>query len=121
MNLWETIIIGKVCITTPEEMTNFVQNHLGPKLEADGKGSVKILGYDQNREHLEEWVDVMYKNEALPNIMMEQPFIGMQVLMRFFPKHLQYAHEKAPDKYLIQSEACVDAEVPKWKDDAWYW
>ncbi len=22
---------------TPEEMTDFVQNHLGPKLEADGK------------------------------------------------------------------------------------
>jgi glucosylceramidase len=31
-------------------MTSFVQNHLGPKLEADGKGDVKILGYDQNRE-----------------------------------------------------------------------
>ncbi|MEQ8713323.1 MAG: hypothetical protein RIC80_09915, partial [Cyclobacteriaceae bacterium] len=37
---------------TPEEMTDFVQNHLGPKLEADGKADVKILGYDQNREHL---------------------------------------------------------------------
>ncbi len=34
---------------------------------------------------------------------------------------MQYAHQKAPNKYLIQSEACVDAEVPKWKDDAWYW
>ena len=34
---------------------------------------------------------------------------------------MQYAHEKAPSKYLIQSEACVDAEVPKWQDDAWYW
>ncbi|MEQ9168304.1 MAG: glycoside hydrolase family 30 protein, partial [Fulvivirga sp.] len=38
-----------------------------------------------------------------------------------FPKELQYAHQKAPDKHLIQTEACVDAEVPKWQDDAWYW
>lgn len=38
-----------------------------------------------------------------------------------FPDVLQYAHKKAPEKYLIQSEACIDAEVPKWKDDAWYW
>ncbi|MDH3796657.1 MAG: glycosyl hydrolase family 30, partial [Flavobacteriaceae bacterium] len=38
-----------------------------------------------------------------------------------FPDALQYAHEKAPDKHLIQSEACVDAEVPKWQDDKWYW
>ena len=49
---------------TPEEMTDFVQNFLGPKLEADGKGDVKILGYDQNREGLKEWVDVMFKDEG---------------------------------------------------------
>ena len=30
---------------TPEEMTDFVQNHLGPKLEADGHGDKIILGY----------------------------------------------------------------------------
>ena len=28
---------------------------------------------------------------------------------------------KAPEKHLIQSEACVDADVPHWKDDPWYW
>ena len=38
-----------------------------------------------------------------------------------FPEALQYAHQKAPKKYLIQSEACVDAQVPVWQDDAWYW
>jgi glucosylceramidase len=27
----------------------------------------------------------------------------------------------APGKHLIQSEACVDAEIPHWKDDNWYW
>ncbi len=42
-NNWESMHF------TPEEMTDFVQNHLGPKLEADGH-DVKILGYDQNRE-----------------------------------------------------------------------
>jgi glucosylceramidase len=38
-----------------------------------------------------------------------------------FEKELQYAHSKAPDKYLIQSEACVDSQIPVWKDDLWYW
>jgi glucosylceramidase len=28
---------------------------------------------------------------------------------------------QAPDKYLIQTEGCMDAEVPHWQDDAWYW
>ena len=29
--------------------------------------------------------------------------------------------KKAPNKYLIQSEACSDSEIPKWQDDQWYW
>jgi glucosylceramidase len=39
----------------------------------------------------------------------------------YFPQELQYAHNKVPNKYLIQTEACVDAEVPRWQDDQWYW
>lgn len=106
---------------TPEEMTDFVQNHLGPQLRSDW-AEVKILGYDQNRgEELKEWVDEMYRDEAAA-----QYFDGTAVhwyasTYDWFPKSLQYAHEVAPDKYLIQSEGCVDAEVPKWKDDQWYW
>jgi glucosylceramidase len=39
----------------------------------------------------------------------------------FFDESLLYTHNKAPQKHIINSEACVDAEVPKWKDDNWYW
>jgi glucosylceramidase len=106
---------------TPEEMTLFVQNHLGPKLEADGKGHVKILGYDQNREHLKEWVDVMFKDEASSKYYDGTAIHWYASTYEVFPEALQYAHDKAPGKHLIQSEACVDAEVPKWRDDAWYW
>ena len=42
-NNWESMHYS------PEEMTDFVQHHLGPKLEADGHGDKIILGYDQNR------------------------------------------------------------------------
>ncbi|MGB0522264.1 MAG: glycoside hydrolase family 30 protein [Flammeovirgaceae bacterium] len=106
---------------TPQEMTDFVQNYLGPKLEADGKGQVKILGYDQNREHLKEWVDEMYKNDSTSKYYAGTAIHWYASTYEVFPEELQYAHQKAPNKHLIQSEACVDAEVPKWKDDAWYW
>ncbi|MEM9648068.1 MAG: glycoside hydrolase family 30 protein [Bacteroidota bacterium] len=106
---------------TPEEMTAFVQNHLGPKLEKDGKGHVKILGYDQNREHLNEWVDEMYKDEASSRYFSGTAIHWYASTFEVFPEALQYAHQKAPYKHLIQSEACVDAQVPVWKDDAWYW
>ncbi len=114
-NNWESMHFSA------EEMTLFVQNHLGPKLEADGKGDVKILGYDQNREHLKHWVDVMYKNDSTSKYYDGTAVHWYASTYEVFSDELQYAHQKAPNKYLIQSEACVDSEVPKWQDDAWYW
>jgi len=114
-NNWESMHF------TPEEMTDFVQHHLGPKLEADGKGDLIILGYDQNRAGLKEWVDVMYKDEASSKYYDGTAVHWYESTYEVFPEALQYAHDKAPDKYLIETEGCADSEVPKWKEDAWYW
>jgi glucosylceramidase len=114
-NNWESMHFNA------EEMNEFVKNHLGPKLESDGH-EVKLLGYDQNRgEELKEWASVMYKDEAAAKY-----FDGIAIhwyasTYDWFPESLQFAHDAAPDKHLIQSEACGDSEVPKWQDDKWYW
>ena len=113
-NNWESMHFS------PEEMTDFVQHHLGPKLEEDGY-DVKILGYDQNREHLDEWVDVMFRTEGSSKYFDGTAIHWYASTFEVFPDALQYAHSKAPEKHLIQSEACVDAEVPVWQNDAWYW
>jgi glucosylceramidase len=102
-------------------MTNFVQNHLGPKLEADGKGDLVILGYDQNRQEIKEWVDEMFRDEKSSKYFDGTAIHWYESTYDFLPEALQYAHNKAPDKYLIQTEACVDDQVPVWKDDTWYW
>lgn len=115
-NNWESMHFSA------EEMTEFVQNFLGPHLEKTGMSSVKILGYDQNRgEELEKWANVMYKDEASSKY-----FDGMAVhwyasTYDCFPASLQFTKNLAPQKHLINTESCVDAEVPKWKDDDWYW
>jgi glucosylceramidase len=113
-NNWESMHF------TPDEMTNFVQHHLGPRLEKDNH-DVKILGYDQNREHLREWVDSMYNSEASSKYFDGTAIHWYASTYDVFEKDLQYAHSKAPDKYLIQSEACVDSQIPVWKNDLWYW
>jgi glucosylceramidase len=106
---------------TPQEMNEFVKNHLGPQLKNDGQ-KVKIFGYDQNRdEELIEWVDAMYDDPEAA-----QYYDGTAVhwygsTFHYFPDELQYAYSKAPDKHLIQTEATVDAQVPVWRDDEWYW
>ncbi|MFN8862690.1 MAG: glycoside hydrolase family 30 protein [Flavobacteriales bacterium] len=114
-NNWESMIFS------PEEMNDLVKNHLGPSLRKNFP-ELKILGYDQNRdEELQRWADAMYNDAEA-----KQFFDGIAVhwyasTYDYFPDALQYAHQMAPDKVIIQTEACIDAEVPRWKDDAWYW
>ena len=114
-NNWESMHFS------PEEMTAFVQNHMGPILAANGKANVKILGYDQNRAGIKEWVDAMYKNDSTSTYYAGTAIHWYESTYEVFPEALQYAHKKAPGKYLIQTEACVDSEIPHWNDDAWYW
>ena len=106
---------------TPDEMTNFVMNHLGPKLEADGYGDKIILGYDQNRAGLKEWVDSMYENDETSKYFDGTAIHWYESTYKIFADDLQYAHHKAPNKLLIETEGCVDSQVPAWKDDNWYW
>jgi len=106
---------------TAEEMADFVKNHLGPQLEAD-KQNAKILAYDQNRdEELIEWADVIYGDEEAAKYFDGFAIHWYASTFDWFPESMVHTHELAPEKYLIQSEACVDSEVPHWKDDKWYW
>lgn len=114
-NNWESTLFS------PQEMTDFVMNYMGPKLEKDGWGNVKILGYDQNRAGLKEWVNAMYKDENTSKYFAGTAIHWYESTFDVFPDALLYAHQKAPDKLLIETEGCVDAEVPKWRDDNWYW
>ena len=114
-NNWESTLFS------PTEMTQFVQYHLGPQLENDGWQDIKILGYDQNRAGLPEWVDAMYKDEKTSKYFAGTAIHWYESTYDYFEKELQYAHNKAPNKYLIETEGCVDSEIPHWQDDAWYW
>ena len=114
-NNWESMHF------TPQEMTYFVNHHLGPTLEANGKGDIVILGYDQNRADIKDWTDIMYKDEASSKYFDGTAIHWYESTYDYFPEALNYAHKKAPNKYLIQTEACIDSEVPVWQNDLWYW
>ncbi len=106
---------------SPQEMNAFLVNHLGPKLRED-KHNVKVLGYDQNRDtEMIEWVDAMYTDPQVASF-----YDGIAVhwygsTYAIFSETLQYTYKAAPGKHIIQTEATADAEIPVWRDDAWYW
>ncbi|MEZ4911910.1 MAG: glycoside hydrolase family 30 beta sandwich domain-containing protein [Saprospiraceae bacterium] len=114
-NNWESMHFS------PSEMTDFVVEHLKPKLTQNGWQKVKILGFDQNRLDLPHWVDTMYQNEKSLASFDGTAIHWYESTFDFFPDQLNYAHQKAPEKLLIQTEACIDAEIPAWQNDKWYW
>ncbi len=114
-NNWESMLFS------PKEMTDFVEYHLGPRLEKDGFGEVNIFGYDQNRAGLKEWVDEMYRSPDSSRYYAGTAVHWYESTFDYFGNNLDYAHHIAPSKYLINTEACIDADVPRWQDDDWYW
>ncbi len=106
---------------TPQEMASFVTHHLGPRLARDSIDS-KILVYDQNRgEELEEWAEVLLTDQDLLGYIGGTAVHWYTSTFDWFPESLQRTHELAPEKEIIHTEGCIDAEVPHWQDDAWYW
>jgi glucosylceramidase len=107
---------------TPDEMTAFVRDFLGPRLEKDKLSRIKILGYDQNRgEELNKWATSMFEDPVAAKYFDGTAVHWYASTYEYFPESLRFTHEIAPKKYLINTEACVDGQVPVWKDDNWYW
>ncbi len=106
---------------TPQEMSLFVKDHLGPQLKKDG-WQTEILVYDQNRgEELEEWAKVLLTDEELKPWIYGTAVHWYTGTQNWFPKSLQYTHDLAPEKHIVHTEGCVDSEIPHWEDDGWYW
>ena len=106
---------------SPEEMAEFVKSHLGPKFEED-KLPQKILVYDQNRgKELKEWADVLLKDKDLEKYIYGTAVHWYTSTNQVLEESLNYTHQVAPSKAIIQTEGCIDSEIPHWKDDQWYW
>ncbi len=105
----------------PTEMTRFIQNHLAPQME---KAQLKthILVYDQNRdEEMQHWVDSLLGNEQIRKLIYGTAVHWYSSTTDWMPEILQYTHEMAPDKHIIHTEGCIDADTPRWQNDDWYW
>ncbi|MEQ9188427.1 MAG: glycoside hydrolase family 30 protein [Cryomorphaceae bacterium] len=106
---------------TPAQMADFVKHHLGPALKRNDLQQ-RVLLYDQNRGlELDEWSDHLLKDPQLLPYVHGTAVHWYTSTVDWYPNSLQHVHDLAPTLHLIQSEGCVDAEVPHWKDDDWYW
>ena len=104
----------------PYQLADFLKNHLGPRFEEDGL-DVKILIYDQNRDEVEEWTDVILGDPEAAKYAWGTAVHWYSSTVDWYPEALNAVHDRFPDKPILHTEGAIDAEVPVWRDDDWYW
>lgn len=93
---------------TPESQNDFIKNHLGPKLKSGAHADTKLLIYDQNRDGLKHWTDVILGDPET------QPFVyGTAVhwyesTFKVYEDVFDAVHHKFPDFAIIHTEGCID-------------
>ncbi len=105
---------------TPESMRDFIRDHLGPRLRQDG-WDTRILIFDQNRDHVEEWAEVILGDPEAAKYVWGTAVHWYSSTVDWYPDALGRVHERYPDKHILHSEGCIDTQVPVWQDDDWYW
>ncbi len=99
------------CIYTDEEERDFLKNNLGPTLQKDGLGSVKIIGWDHNRDLLYQRASTLLNDPEAAKYLWGigfhwyEPWSGGNPMY----ENVQRVHEAFPDKNLLFTEGCKEA------------
>ena len=111
---WDSMIF------TPEQMLNLIKNNLGPQFAKD-KIDTKIFIYDQNRDEVKKWTDVILNDSAAAKYIYGTAVHWYSSTISWYPEVLNEIHKQFPDKQILHTEGCIDNDVPVWQDDNWYW
>ena len=93
---------------SPETQNEFVKHHLGPVLQASGHGDKKLLIYDQNRDGMEHWTDLMFRDEESSQYIYGIAVHWYESTNRVFEEAFNRVYEKFPEFAIIHTEGCID-------------
>ena len=93
---------------TPETQNEFIKRHLGPALAAGGHDDVKLLIYDQNRDELEHWTDVILADPETAPYVYGTAVHWYSSTVNVYADKLERVHEKFPEFEIINTEATID-------------
>ena len=93
---------------TPESQNDFVKNYLGPKLRESGHGDKKLLIYDQNRDGIEEWTDVIFADEETAKYVYGVAIHWYESTEKVYEDVLERVNSTFPDMAIINTESCID-------------
>lgn len=93
---------------TPETQAQFIKDHLGPKLRQSGHGETKLLVFDQNRDALEHWTDVIYSDPAAAQYVYGAAIHWYSSTVDVYEDVLEQVHQRYPGYDLIHTEGTID-------------
>ncbi len=93
---------------SPESQNDFVKLHLGPRLEASGHGDTEILVYDQNRDDLEHWTDVIFGDPKTAQFVHGVAVHWYDSTFQVYEDAFERVHAKFPEFAIIHTEGCID-------------
>jgi len=115
---------------TPESQNEFVKKYLGLKLKSSQHSDTKLLVYDQNRDGIEHWTDVIFADPKTA------PFVyGIAVhwyasTFKVYEEVFERVNKKFPDFSIIHTEGCIDdlgkkapqgiADPEKFQEPDWF-
>ena len=115
---------------TPETQRDFIKDHLGPTLQASAYADTRLLIYDQNRDHVEEWTDTILGDDETAQYVYGTAVHWYASTFKVFEDVLERVHEKFPDFAIIHTEGTIDdlgKEAPagvldpeRFKESGWF-
>ena len=93
---------------TPETQNEFIKKHLGPKLKSSQYGDIKLLAYDQNRDGLEHWTDVIFGDPQTAPFVYGVAVHWYESTFKVYEDVFERVHQKFPDFAIIHTEGCID-------------
>jgi glucosylceramidase len=81
---------------------------LGPALQKSNNADVKLLVYDQNRDHLEHWADVILSDAETAKYVYGIAVHWYSSTFKVYEDVLNKVHDRFPGVAIINTEATID-------------
>ena len=93
---------------SPESQNDFIKNNLGPSLKKGGFSDINLLIYDQNRDGLEHWTDVIFADAQTTPFVYGAAVHWYESTFKVFEDVFDKVHKKFPEYAIVHTEGCID-------------
>jgi glucosylceramidase len=93
---------------SPESQNDFIKHHLGPRLRQSEHSNARLLIYDQNRDGLEEWTDLILADPQSANHVYGAAVHWYSSTFKVHEDTFDRVHAKFPELTIVHTEGCID-------------